>query len=328
MLDDLNELRTFRAILAEGSLSAAARRLGVTLAVVSKRLATLERRVGVRLIHRTTRALSPTEEGSRLLIDVERALEAIESGEERLAGARDEPAGTLRVSAPIAFGRRCVAPVIGDLARRYPRLAVCLELDDRLVDLVGEGLDVAIRIGGLADSSAMMRKLADNCRILVASPAYLDAAGRPETPEEAARHTFLRYGSSAEPWRLRGPDGVAANLAATGRLRVDDGDAVHDWGLAGLGIMLKSQVDVAADLSAGRLERVLPRWDGGDAPVVALYPTGRNLPLKTRVLLETLEHHVAETLGNKSTRSTPHPSSAARTFAEAIAERTSAFGRS
>src|SRR5579875_1265850 len=116
MLDDLNELRTFRAILAEGSLSAAARRLGVTLAVVSKRLATLEGRTGVRLIHRTTRALSPTEEGARLLIDVERALEAIEAGEERLAGGRDEPVGTLRVSAPIAFGRRFVVPTAGELS--------------------------------------------------------------------------------------------------------------------------------------------------------------------------------------------------------------------
>ncbi|MGU3665776.1 LysR family transcriptional regulator [Methylobacterium sp. A49B] len=328
MLDDLNELRTFRAILAEGSLSAAARRLGVTLAVVSKRLATLERRVGVRLIHRTTRALNATEEGSRLLIDVERALEAIQSGEERLAGARDEPAGTLRVSAPIAFGRRCVVPVIGDLTRRYPRLAVCLELDDRLTDLVGEGLDVAIRIGGLSDSSAMMRKLADNCRILVASPGYLDAAGRPNTPGEALGHTFLRYGSSAEPWHLRGPNGVTANLAATGRLRVDDGDAVHDWGLAGLGIMLKSQVDIAADLMAGRLEQVLPGWDGGEAPVVALYPSGRNPPLKTRVLLDALERHVAEALGKESKPATSDPSSAKRTLVEATVTRTSASRRS
>lgn len=310
MLDDLNELRTFRAILVEGSLSAAARRLGVTLAVVSKRLATLEKRAGVRLIHRTTRALNATEEGSRLLIDVERALEAIESGEERLAGARDEPAGTLRVSAPIAFGRRCVVPVIGDLARRYPRLAFSLELDDRLVDLVGEGLDVAIRIGSLSDRSAMMRKLTDNSRILVASPAYLDAAGRPATPEEAAGHTFLRYGTSAEPWHLRGLGGATASLAATGRLRVDDGDAVHDWGLAGLGIMLKSQVDVAADLSVGRLERVLPGWDGGAAPIVALYPCGRNLPLKTRVLIDALERHVAGTLGEESIPSTSDPDSA------------------
>ncbi|MCJ2135119.1 LysR substrate-binding domain-containing protein [Methylobacterium sp. J-026] len=328
MLDDLNELRTFRAILTEGSLSAAARRLGVTLAVVSKRLATLERRVGVRLIHRTTRALSATEEGSRLLIDVERALEAIESGEERLAGSRDEPAGTLRVSAPIAFGRRCVVPVIGDLARRYPRLAVCLELDDRLADLVGEGLDVTIRIGGLTDSSAMMRKLTDNRRILVASPAYLDAAGRPATPEEAVGHTFLRYGTSVEPWHLSGPGGVTVNLAATGRLRVDDGDAVHDWGLAGLGIMLKSQVDVAADLATGQLERVLPGWDGGDAPIVALYPSGRNLPLKTRVLLDALEHHVVGALDKETMRPTPHPRSAKRDPAEATAARTSALRHS
>jgi DNA-binding transcriptional LysR family regulator len=159
MLDDLNELRTFRAILAERSLSAAARRLGVTLAVVSKRLSTLEGRAGVRLVHRSTRSLSPTEEGARLLTDVVHALEAIDAAEGRLAGGRDEPAGTLRVSAPIAFGRRCVAPVLGQLAASYPRLAIALELDDRLVDLVGEGLDVAIRIGALADSSAIMRRL-------------------------------------------------------------------------------------------------------------------------------------------------------------------------
>ena len=297
MLDDLNELRTFRAILAEGSLSAAARRLGLTLAVVSKRLATLEGRAGVRLIHRTTRALSPTEDGARLLIDVERALDAIEAGEERLAGGRDEPIGTLRLSAPIAFGRRFVVPTVGDLTRRHPRLAVSLELDDRLVDIVGEGLDVAIRIGGLADSSAMMRKLADNRRILVAAPAYLDAAGRPSTPQEATGHAFLRYGTATEPWRLKGPNGATASLAAAGRLRVDDGDAVHVWSLAGLGIMLKSEVDVAADLSAGRLERVLPGWDGGEAPVVALYPSARYLPLKTRALLDALERCVTAILG-------------------------------
>jgi DNA-binding transcriptional LysR family regulator len=120
MLDDLNELKTFRAILAEGSLSAAARRLGVTLAVVSKRLSTLEGRAGLRLVHRSTRALSPTEEGARLLADVVHALEAIDAAEGRLAGGRDEPAGALRVSAPIAFGRRCVAPVLGQLTERYP----------------------------------------------------------------------------------------------------------------------------------------------------------------------------------------------------------------
>jgi DNA-binding transcriptional LysR family regulator len=306
VLDDLNELKTFRAILAEGSLSAAARRLGVTLAVVSKRLATLEDRAGVRLINRTTRSLSPTEEGARLFADVERALDALEVGEERLAGGRDEPVGTLRVSAPIAFGRRYAAPVLGQLGMRYERLAVALELDDRVVDLVAEGLDVAIRIGALADSSAMMRKLADNRRILVASPAYLDRHGRPATPAEAVGHDFLRYGAAVEPWRLRGPAGETASLAAQARLRVDDGDVVHDWALAGYGIMLKSEVDVATDLAAGRLERVLACWDGGEAPIVALYPSARHLPLKTRLLLDALARHIAAVLPGGGKRDAAH----------------------
>jgi DNA-binding transcriptional LysR family regulator len=177
--------------------------------------------------------------------------------------------------------------------RRWPCNSVALELDDRLVDLVGEGLDVAIRIGAPADSSAIMRRLAENRRILVAAPAYLNRAGRPATPDEAVSHAFLRYCAALEPWRLRGPNGATTNLAATARLRVDDGDVVHDWAVAGLGIMLKSEVDVAGDLVAGRLERVLPDWDGGQAPIVALYPSAQFVPLKTRVLLDRLSAHIA-----------------------------------
>ena len=304
MLDDLNELKTFRAILAEGSLSAAARRLGVTLAVVSKRLATLEGRAGVRLIHRTTRTLRPTEDGTRLMADISRALEALEAAEAGLAEGRDEPSGTLRVSAPIAFGRRCVAPVLGALAARHPRLAVVLELDDHVVDLVGEGLDVAIRIGALVDSTAMMRKLADNRRILVAAPSYLDRVGRPTKPNDTAGHAFLRYGKTVAPWRLHGPDGATLDIAAAARLRVDDGDVVHAWALAGHGIMLKSEIDVASDVAAGRLERVLPDWHGGEAPVVALYPAAQHYPLKTRALLDELARAVAATTGTTTTDAT------------------------
>ena len=288
MLDDLNELRTFRAILAEGSLSAAARRLGVTLAVVSRRLAVLERRVGMRLIHRTTRALSPTQDGARLLDAIEAALDGLDQAELRLAGARDEPSGLLRVSAPVSFGRRFVAPLLGGLAALHPRLSVQLELSDRVVDLVGEGFDVVVRIGRPADSSAVMRRLADNQRILVAAPAYLDTAGRPDAPEQLRGHAFLRYGGAAAPWRLHGADGRTAELDAPARLHADSGDAVHDWALSGFGIMLKSAIDVADDLARRRLERVLPGWHGGDAPVVALHPSARHLPLKTRVLLDAL----------------------------------------
>jgi DNA-binding transcriptional LysR family regulator len=289
MLDDLNELRTLQQVLACGSLTGAARSLGVSLAVVSKRLATLERRTGVRLVNRTTRSLSPTEEGERLLVEIDRALEALRQGEELLATGRDEPVGTLRVSAPVSFGRRHVAPVLGALARRHPQLAFTLSLDDRLIDVAGGTVDVAIRIGGgLIDSSAAMRKLVDNVRVAVASPAYLDRCGRPAAPTDFEKHDLLRYGDSVAPWRLIHADGRVELVAAPARMRVDNGDAVHDWCVAGHGIMLKSIVDVADDVSAGRLERVLPDWTAGDMPIVALFPDRATMPRKTRVFLDAM----------------------------------------
>jgi DNA-binding transcriptional LysR family regulator len=289
MLDDLNELRTFHQVLAHGSLTGAARARGVSLAVVSKRLATLERRVGVRLVNRTTRSLSPTEEGERLLIEVDRALEAIAQGEELLATGRDEPVGTLRISAPVSFGRRHVAPVLGRLAQRHPQLGVSLSLDDRLVDVAGGATDVAIRIGGLAASGgATMRKLADNRRIFVAAPDYLDRRGRPSEPDELPSHDLLRYGDAVGPWRLWNARGCERLVPAAARLRVDNGDAVHDWCVAGFGITLKSQVDVASDIRTGALDHVLPGWHAGDSPIVALFPDRATMPRKTRVFLDAM----------------------------------------
>lgn len=293
MLDDLNELKTFRAILAEGSLSAAARRLGVTLAVVSKRLATLETRAGVRLVNRTTRALSPTDDGARLLVEVRRALEAIEAGEIALAGGRHEPRGLLRVSAPVSLGRRHVAPVLGSLSAAYADLEVDLRLEDRVADFVAEGVDVVIRIGGLADSSSMMRKLADNRRVLVASPAYLDRVGRPVTLAHARELAFIRYAATSTPWRLFGPGGETTLFDAPAKLRVDSGEVMHDWAREGLGVAIKSLIDVAEDLAFGRLERVLPDWDCGEAPVVALFASAHNLPLKTRVFLDAIQERAS-----------------------------------
>jgi DNA-binding transcriptional LysR family regulator len=289
MLDDLNELRTFHQILAQGSLTGAARALGVSLAVVSKRLATLEKRTGVRLVNRTTRNLSPTEEGERLLVEIDRALEAIAQGEEMLATGRDEPVGTLRISAPVSFGRRHVGPVLGQLAQRHPQLGVSLFLDDSLVDVGGGAIDVAIRIGGLAASGgATMRKLADNRRILVAAPDYLDRRGRPSVPEELPSHDLLRYGDAVGPWRLWNSHGREQLVPANARMRVDNGDAVHDWCIAGLGITLKSQVDVAPDLRTGALEHVLPEWHAGDSPIVALFPDRATMPRKIRVFLDAI----------------------------------------
>ncbi|MEH3036085.1 MAG: LysR substrate-binding domain-containing protein [Sphingomonas adhaesiva] len=289
MLDDLNELRTFRQVLTHGSLTGASRAMGVSLAVVSKRLATLEKRVGIRLVNRTTRSLSATEEGERLLVEVDRALEAIAQGEELLSTGRDEPVGTLRVSAPVSFGRRHVAPVVGELVRRYPQLAASLSLDDRLVDVAGGAIDVAIRIGGhAAAGSAAMRKLANNRRILVAAPAYLNRRGAPATPDDIPSQDLLRYGDATGPWRLFDAAGQEQLVPAAARLRVDNGDAVHDWCIAGLGIALKSQIDVAADLRDGTLLHVLPAWHAGDTPIVALFPDRATMPRKTRVFLDAM----------------------------------------
>jgi DNA-binding transcriptional LysR family regulator len=288
VLDDLNELRTFERILALGSLSAAARDLGVGLAVVSKRLASLERRAGARLVNRTTRSLSATEDGEALLAHVESMLDALGEAEARLSSGRAEPRGALRISAPIAFGRIHVAPVAAALTQRHGALSVELKLDDRLVDLVEARIDVAVRIGPPRDSTAVMRKLADSRRILVASPAYLDAAGRPGRPAQTEGHAFLRYDDSTAPWRLVGPGGAVAEIEAPCRLRADSGNVVGDWAVAGRGIMLRSEVDVCAELEAGGLERVLPGWSSGPAPIYALFPSARHLPAKVRVFVDAL----------------------------------------
>lgn len=286
MLDDLTELRTFERILARGSLSAAAHDLGVGLAVVSKRLASLERRIGQRLINRTTRSLSPTDEGLALKLHVERLLEELAAAEERLLGGRDEPYGVLRISAPVSIGRNYLVPQAARFADAYPNLSVELMLDDRLVDLVNERIDIAIRVGRPHDSTAIMRKLADNHRYLVAAPAYLDRCGRPRSVHELSQHPCLRYDEGNAPWCLEGPGGEAVEIDVSCRLRANSGDAVQDWAIAGAGIAFKSCADVMPALGAGLLERVLPDWQSRSVPIYALMPAGRQLPTKTRLFLD------------------------------------------
>lgn len=288
MLDDLNELRTLQRILARGSLSAAARDLRVSLAVVSKRLASLERRAGARLVNRTTRSLSATAEGEALRAYVERVLEALDEAEARLAGGQEAPRGTLRISAPVAFGRIHVAPVAANLAIAHPQLLVDLRLDDRLVDLIEGRIDVAVRIGQPRDSTAVMRKLAENCRVLAASPAYLDRAGRPRALDDLEGHAFLRYDDGDAPWRLVNADGEVAEIVAQARMRADSGIVIGDWALAGHGIMLRSKADIAGELADGRLERVLPGWNSGPAPIYALFPSARHLSTKVRAFVDAL----------------------------------------
>ncbi|MBI1210379.1 MAG: LysR family transcriptional regulator [Alphaproteobacteria bacterium] len=302
MLDDLNLLRCFARIVALGSMSAAAKDLGVSLAVVSKRLRTLERNTRTRLINRTTRRLSPTDDGRKLYEHAERILAALAEAETHLASGADEPRGLLRVSAPISFGRVHLVPLAADLVQRYPHLDVELKLTDRVIDLVEERIDIAVRIGEPRDSSALFRKLVDNERVLVASPAYLKNFGRPRQPSDLHGHRFIRYDDSLTPWLLVGPNGRKVQAETPCRLRADSGDAVTDWALAGQGIAFKSDVDVVHELSKGRLERVLPEWRSPPTPVHALIAASQYVPLKVRTFIDALVAKLREGVAMQTKR--------------------------
>ncbi|CAO3359937.1 LysR family transcriptional regulator [Azospirillum melinis] len=288
MLGDLDELRTFVRIVAAGSLSAAGREMNLALSVVSKRLASLERRTDTRLVARSTRRLALTEEGQQLYRHAQRILAEVVEAEEALSHGRVEPQGILRVGAPAALGRMHVGPVCRELVEAYPRISVDLRLTDRMVDLIDEGLDVAVRIGAPRDSALVMRRLADNRRILVGAPAYLERRGWPASPQDLESHDCIQYRGTGGRWRLLGPGGAVVELDTASRLRCDNGDVAQDWALAGCGLMWKSQIDVQDDLAAGRLVRVLPDWHGDSAPVCALFPSQRQLPTRVRLFLDAM----------------------------------------
>ena len=292
MLDDITELRTFVRIVATGSLSAAGREMGLALSVVSKRLATLERRLDARLLARSTRHIALTDEGRDLHQRALRILAEIDEAEAALSHGRVEARGVLRVSATVALGRAHVSPVCAALVQANAKLSVDLMLTDRLANLIDESLDVVVRIGEPKESGLVMRKLADNHRILVATPDYLERRGHPAHPTDLAGHDCLLYGA-AGLWRLAGPDGTVIEQPVSGRLRSDSGEAAYDWALTGHGVILKSRIDVEADLQAGRLVRVLPGWQSEAAPVCALFPSNRQLSNRVRLFLDAMAERLA-----------------------------------
>ena len=294
MLDDINELRTFVSVVAARSLSAAAREMDLALSVVSKRLAALERRTGIRLIARSTRRLAPTEEGMDLYERAQRILAEVDQAEAALTSGQAEPQGLLRVSAPVAFGRLHVGPVCGALVREYRMLSIDLVLTDRLVDLIEEGVDVVVRIGPPQDSQLVMRKLIDDYRIVVGAPGYLQERGTPATPAELEAHDCVHYRGVGARWRLVSLTGEAVEVQADSRLRSNSGEAALDWALAGYGLVMNSWVDVKDYLRSGRLVHVLPEWRSDPAPVCALFPSRRQLPIRVRVFVDAMVDSLAQ----------------------------------
>ena len=294
MPGSLYEMSVFAKVVATGSLSAAARDLGVSTAVVSRRLAALEARLGVRLVNRTTRRLALTDEGAGYHEACARILAEIEDADAAAAARRVEPQGVLKVALPAAFGHLHIAPLIPPFAARYPKIQLALSLSDRTVNLIEEGYDVAIRIGELEDSSLAARKLPPNRRVVCASPAYLRRHEAPRRPEDLQAHNCLTTTDLQMTWEYKGPDGKRGTVRVSGDYACDNWEVLREWAMAGLGVALKSTWDVRRQLEDGTLVPLLPGYDfGTDVAIYAVYPHRRYLPAKTRVFID----YLAESFG-------------------------------
>lgn len=286
-----DELRVFARVAQAGNISRVARELDLSVASASKRLSRLEDRLGVRLFHRSTQGLSLTDEGSAAL---DRAQRLIDDSDALVAmfderGGNDP--GTLRVAAPTRFGERYVAPAVAAFIDRYPRVRVELHLSDRRQDLVGEGLDLAVRIGPLTDSRNVAKPLFESRRIVVAAPAYLERSGVPDTPGALADHDGLVLEDN-DVWHFRVGDADQA-VRIPVRVRCRQGDAISALCLAGAGIALKSVWDVVDELASGRLVPILREYPVlGPADIAVLLPERRYVPPRVRRFIETLREHV------------------------------------
>lgn len=290
-----SELDFFCTLVRLGSLVATARELNLTPPAVSRRLAQLEERLGVRLFNRSTRRIGLTSEGEVYYAHARRILSDIAEMERLVSSSRAAPKGLLRVNAPLGFGRTYIGPAISVFSRQYPEVDVQLQLSDRPINLPDEATDVVIRFGEIPDSRLIAKKIASNRRLLCASPAYLREAGRPALPQDLARHQCIvlrqnevAYGS----WRLsRGKQ--TESVKVHGRLSTNDGEVALNWALEGQGILMRAEWDVAKYLRSGRLEQVLADYDTPPADVYAVYPERLNLSAKVARFVEHLRDYLS-----------------------------------
>jgi DNA-binding transcriptional LysR family regulator len=287
-MSELEDLRSFVEVVESGGFNRAARRLGVSKSIVSRRIARMEAELGTRLLSRTTRGISPTEAGLEFKLRSERILAEFDEAREAVAQQAGEVAGRLRLSAPLAFGVRHIAPVLADLAKRHPRLELDVSYSDRLVDLIAERFDAAIRIGLLRDSSLVARRIAPARSVIVASADYLARKGRPAAPEDLMAHDCLIYtGSVAADWQFRSGKRTIS-VRPHGRLRSDSGEAVVAWSIAGLGIAEAPTFIVSDAIERGALEPLLLDYPTLEFGIYAVRPPGSYVPGKVRVLIDTL----------------------------------------
>ena len=295
-MDRLKEVEALLAASDLGSLTAAARRAGVTPAMIGRRIDALEERLGVKLLHRSTRRLALTERGAVLVEQARRLLAEFEAAEQEASAARWKASGHLIVSAPAAFGRRHVAPHASAFARRHADVRLSFHLTDRVVDLVREGYDMGIRIGGQIDPNFVAIRLASNRRVVCGTPGYFKRFGTPRTLEDLARHNCLAFnlqGGQNRGWYFR-RDGRTVTVPVSGTLDCNDGELLHRWASEGLGIGWRSSWEIQAQLARGELVTVLDEFALPEYDILAIYPGQRHVPAKVRLFIEHLKRLYAQ----------------------------------
>lgn len=288
--DVASELEFFVLVAKLGSLSGAARELDLTPPAATKRLATMESRLGVRLVNRTTRSISLTNEGETYLAYATRILADLREMENVVSSSGAEPRGLLKVNASLGFGRTTIAPLVSEFARRYAHVEVQLEVTDRPVDLVESGFDLAIRFGTLPDTRLAARRIMSNRRFLCASPGYLERHGTPKSPADLAHHRCIVHRQNDDAygvWRLE-HDGRQETVKVDGALSSNDGDIVLGWALDGHGILIRSEWDLAKYLESGRLRVVLPDDKIPSADLFVYYSQRRNQTARARAFIDFL----------------------------------------
>ncbi|WGF86829.1 LysR family transcriptional regulator [Marinivivus vitaminiproducens] len=290
-MDRFDALRLFTTVIDTGGFSAAAARLGVTKSAVSRRVAELEDHLGARLLNRTTRRLALTDTGAAFYERAVRILADLDEAEQAASSQHTELRGRLRVAAPVSFGARYLGPALADFLIEHPRLQVDLDLNDRFVDLVEEGHDVAIRIGRLADSSLTARTIAHATCVACASPAYLERHGTPGHPVDLETHAGLSYANvtPSQQWRFRAPDGAQFSVKVPPRLCANNGDVLAQAACSHLGVAVLPSFIAGPALADGRLRRLLEPFEMPPIAVQAIYPHSRHLSSKVRLFVDAMK---------------------------------------
>jgi DNA-binding transcriptional LysR family regulator len=289
LISEVRDLLVFQCVVKHGNYAKAAEELSLSPSGVSRVVTRLEEGLGTRLVQRTTRKFSLTEAGTTFHARTHQILGDLLEAEAEVQKAVLQPRGTLKISASVVFGHLYLAPLLTPLLQRFPELSFELTLSNRFVDLVEEGIDLAIRIGALSDSGLIARRLCVNQRVLVAAPSYLERRGSPQSPADLAEHEAIIFTSFAKPreWKLLGPDGpVIANVS--GRVATDNIDVLTNAAKQGLGITVGATLSVAPALLSGELVRVLPDYQFEPTSVFAVYPSARQLSTKVRAVVDFL----------------------------------------